>query len=71
MTFNVANLSSGAYTYTFELWLILSTLYTIAWPSNVKWLDDQAPDLSSTGIYFFAFRRGGNWLGNMQGRWSL
>lgn len=74
MTFNAENLSSGVYTYTFELWLILSTLYTIAWPSNVKWLDDQAPDLSSTGIYFFAFRRtiaGGNWLGNMQGRWSL
>ena len=74
MLFSEANLSSGSYTYTFELWLNLVTLYTIAWPSNVKWLDDQAPDLSSTGIYFFAFRRtvaGGNWLGNMQGRWSL
>lgn len=64
--------NNGYSAFTFELYLVLNNLYTIAWPSNVSWLDGELPDLSSTGTYFFAFRTltGSSWFGNMQGRWS-
>lgn len=57
---------------TFELFVNLSTVYSLTFPSSVIWQDGETPDLSSTGRYFFAFRtvdRGSIWLGNLQGRW--
>ena len=53
---------------------MLSSAYTLDFATsvNVVWQDGETPDLSSTGIYFFAFRTidgGTTWCGNLQGRW--
>ena len=74
MSFNTSNISAGnSVAYTFELCLVMTgSVYTIAWPSSLIWMDGITPDLSSTGTYFFAFRTingGTTWLGNLQGVW--
>lgn len=74
MTFSLSSSGASAtMAYTFELLVDMSsTARTIAWPSNVTWQDNTAPDISAAGLYFFAFRTldgGSNWLGNLQGKW--
>ena len=57
--------------FTFELWITMSNVYALTF-SNVTWQDGVAPDMSSTGIYQFAFRTlngGSSWIGNLQGIW--
>jgi hypothetical protein len=73
MSFSLSSTgASSALAYTFELCLVMSTVRTIVWPTNLTWQDGELPDLSSTGTYFFAFRTidgGSTWLGNSQGKW--
>lgn len=72
-TFDTTNLSiSSAVAYTFELYVNMSTAYSLTFPASVTWQDGTAPDLSSTGTYFLVFRTidgGTTWLGNLQGVW--
>ena len=72
-TFNTSNLSiSSSVAYTFELYVNMSTVYTLTFPSSLTWQDGETPDMSSTGTYFFAFRTidgGSTWKGNLQGVW--
>lgn len=59
---------------TFELCLKMHYAYSITLPSEVKWLDNEAPDMSEVGVYYLVFRYdnvAGNWYANLQGRWSL
>lgn len=73
-TFSTTNLAlESSRSYTFELCVDMSTIQTLTFPSSVKWLNDEAPDLSEAGTYFLVFRTidgGTNWLGNLQGKWS-
>lgn len=65
--------SSASITYTFELCIAMSTAYTIAFPSSIKWQDNETPDMSEAGVYFFAFRKFRDnpyWVGNLQGHWD-
>ena len=59
--------------YTFELCIDMSsTVYDLTFPNSVSWLDSTAPDFSTTGVYFLAFRTldgGTTWYGNLQGKW--
>lgn len=58
--------------YTFELIIYMPTVYSIAFPSTVKWQDDITPTMTSSGYYFFAFRTidgGLTWKGSLQGVW--
>ena len=59
---------------TFELIIVMRTVQSLTFPSEVVWLDANAPDLSETGVYFLAFRtldNGNHWAGNLQGKWDL
>ena len=59
---------------TFELCLKMPTAYSITFPSSVKWLDNEAPDMSEVGVYYLVFRYDNvvkNWYANLQGMWSL
>lgn len=73
-SFSTSNLSlSSSKAYTFELCVVMSSVYSLTFPSSVTWQDGETPDLSEAGIYFLVFRTidgGTNWLGNLQGRWS-
>ena len=68
---NLTNISDKA--FTFELAIDMSSnVYALSFPNNVTWMNSETPDLSSTGIYFLAFRTidgGTTWLGNLQGKW--
>lgn len=72
-TFDATGLNLEANTaYTFEVFINMSTVYTITFPNSVTWQDNTAPDLSSTGKYLLAFRTmdgGSTWMGNLQGVW--
>lgn len=72
-TFNTSGLSlSSAVAYTFELYINMSTVYSLTFPSSLTWQGGTAPDLSATGTYFLVFRTidgGINWIGNLQGVW--
>jgi len=72
-TFNLSGTSaSSSVAYTFELCIVMSTVYSLTFPSSVTWQNGEAPDMSSTGTYFLAFRTldgGTTWLGNLQGKW--
>lgn len=72
-TFDTTNLSlSSNVAYTFELYINMSTTYTLTFPSSVSWLNSETPDFTSAGTYFLAFRTidgGTNWFGNLQGKW--
>lgn len=71
LSFTNGTTASGTKAYTFELCIDMSTVYTITFPT-VTWQGGETPDLSSTGIYFLAFRTidgGTTWLGNLQGVW--
>ena len=72
ISFGGSTSATSSKAYTFELMLDMSsTAYAITWPT-VTWQDNEAPDLSEAGIYFFAFRTvdgGTTWLGNLQGKW--
>lgn len=60
-------------TYTFELKITMNTLCSFTFPDNIKWVNDETPDLSEIGIYYLVFRTddgGTTWFGNSQGRWS-
>lgn len=71
-TTNITQATSSV-AYTFELCIDFSSnAYTVTWPNNLTWQDGEIPDISATGIYFFAFRTidgGSTWLGNLQGKW--
>ena len=77
MTFSLAASEGASATtaYTFELYLDMSsTLRTVAFPASsiLTWQNGEAPDLSETGVYLFAFRTldgGSHWIGNLQGKW--
>ena len=73
-TFNASSLSlSSSKAYTFELCVVMSTVYSLTFPSSLVWQDGEAPDLSEAGTYFLAFRTidgGTTWLGNLQGKWN-
>lgn len=59
---------------TFELEVTFaSTAYTLTFPSDVVWLNDEAPDMSDSGkVYLLAFRkRGTYWVANLQGSWTI
>ena len=64
--------ASSTKAYTFELCIDMSSsVYTITFPT-ITWQNGETPDMSSSGIYFFAFRTidgGLTWLGNLQGVW--
>jgi hypothetical protein len=69
-------LASGTITanqsYTFELHINMSTVYSITLPASVTWQDATLPDLSATGYYMLVFRTiddGTTWYGNLQGKW--
>ena len=70
-TFNLVAQQSFS---TFELCIKMPTVYSITFPSSVKWLDNEAPDMSEVGVYYLVFRYDnvvGNWYANLQGMWSL
>lgn len=71
-TTNITQATSSV-AYTFELCIDFSSnAYAVTWPNSVTWQDGEIPDISATGIYFFAFRTidgGTTWLGNLQGKW--
>ena len=72
-TFTFPSGLDSAKVYTFELKVTLNPVISLTFPNSVKWLNDEAPDMSEIGVYFLAFRTddGGNtWYGNLQGRWS-
>ena len=60
---------------TFEVVFRLSTVVALTFPSEVHWVDEETPDLSSVGLYMFAFRQlpdsPGVWYGCLEGRWAL
>jgi hypothetical protein len=43
--------------YTTQMELLVSGAYTIAWPSEVKWVDNTAPTLTSSKYHQFMFQR--------------
>ena len=55
-TFDFNQLSSDA-CYTFELWVKMSTVSTLTFPSNVAWLDGSAPDMSEQSTYCIVVRK--------------
>ena len=55
-TFDFSQLSSDA-CYTFELWVKMSTVSTLTFPSNVAWLDGSAPDMSESSTYCIVIRK--------------
>lgn len=72
-SFSTTNLAliNNTEAYTFELLVPMSTVYTLSF-SNVSWQNNETPDMSDTGTYWFAFRTtnaGSSWIGNLQGRW--
>lgn len=73
-TFNTAGLGlTSSSSYTFELVITMSSAVALTFPSSVTWQDDEEPDLSNTGTYFFAFRTidgGSTWKGSLQGVWQ-
>ena len=73
-TFSTLNLTlSASIAYTFELCVVMSTVYTLTFPSTVKWQDNTTPTMTSAGTYFFAFRTidaGSTWKGSLQGVWQ-
>ena len=72
ISFGGSTSASSNIAYTFELCLVMSTVYAITWPNSITWQDGETPDLSSAGTYFLAFRTldgGSTWLGNLQGKW--
>ena len=72
-TFTLSGTSaSSSVAYTFELCIVMSTVYSLTFPSSVIWQNGETPDMSSTGTYLLAFRTldgGSTWLGNLQGKW--
>ena len=57
---------------TFELYLIMpSTVYTISFPANANWINNEVPSMpSASKTYMFCFRSldgGTTWLGNKEG----
>lgn len=72
-TFNVSSLNlTSSEVYTFELVINMSTVQTLTFPSSLTWLDNEIPDMSNTGTYYFVFRtvdQGTTWIGNLQGVW--
>ena len=73
-TFDITNLNiDNTVAYTFELYVNMSSsVYTLTFPSSVKWQNGETPSISTTGTYFFVFRTidgGTNWFGNLQGKW--
>lgn len=72
-TFSFSGAEEGD-VYTFELKMTMNSVYSVEFPSSVKWLNDEVPDVSEAGVYFFVFRTddgGSVWYGNLQGRWSI
>lgn len=74
VTIDVTNADLEAnYTHTFELWIRMPTLYTISWGTTIKWENNTAPSLATTGNYYFVFRTvnaGASWIGSCQGMWG-
>ena len=73
ITFTNSTTASSSSAYTFELCVIMSTVYSLTFPSSVTWQDGTTPTMTNTGIYFFAFRTidgGSTWKGSLQGVWQ-
>ena len=43
--------------YTFELWISMLTPVSLTFPSDVAWLDDEAPDMSMVSTYCIVVRK--------------
>ncbi len=59
---------------TFELIIVMRTVQSLTFPASVIWLDDETPDLSEIGVYFFVFRTiddSVHWIGNLQGKFDI
>lgn len=73
-TFDVSNVTFGSNTIlTFELAFYMPSVKALTF-SNITWQDNEAPEVTDPGFYFFAFRSldlGQTWIGNMQGVWPL
>ena len=59
---------------TFELHLILSSVFNVSFDPSLQifWLNDDVPDINETGHYLIAFRsfdNGASWLASFQGKW--
>lgn len=73
--FDTSNLTKQTDFITFELRVNMTTASSITFPSNVVWANGEAPDLSQTGHYFFAFRTFPSsfgldyWFASLQGKW--
>lgn len=72
ITFDNNTSSNNKIAYTFELCIVISGNYSIMFPPAVIWQNNETPDITTVGTYFFAFRTidgGVTWFGNLQGRW--
>ena len=75
ITFNIPSGFGEANCHTYELYVDMSsTVYTLTFPSNLVWQNNETPDLSTVGRYFFAFRiiydnAGMHLFGNLEGKW--
>lgn len=75
-TFNTSELTNTNTNFTtFEVVFNLTSVVALTFPPNVRWANGDTPDLSSVGMYMFAFRMlpnsAGTWYGCLEGRWDL
>lgn len=73
-TFNVSAASKAtSEVITFEMHLYITTVSALTFPSNLSWLNEDAPSIDTAGKhYLLAFRTfdgGTSWVGNLQGYW--
>lgn len=70
ISFDPSQLSEPISMKTFEVLLAMPTVCSIAF-AGVTWIDNNAPDMSETCSYLFAFRTYAgwdHWIGNLQGK---
>lgn len=52
LVFDCSQLNLQNQSYVFQLWISMSGSYSITFPSNISWLNDQMPDISNTGTLY-------------------
>lgn len=75
-TFNTSALTglTSNQVVTFELCIVMNTVYDLTLPNNITWQDGITPAFDETGVYFLTFRTldaGTSWYGSSssQGVW--
>lgn len=55
--FNVSNIGDidSNELLKFNLCIVMNTLYSLTFPSNIVWENDTPPSITQTGVYFFEF----------------